>query len=87
MPLLIGAGRVREEGSGRVVAATWKRRSAKYLDEREPNERERLLTEAGRRHLMRVVPGLAVNLTPHEIATVSELFGRAIQRAKQRGGR
>jgi hypothetical protein len=87
MPLLIGAGRVREEGRGRVVAATWKRRSDKFLEEREPDQQERLLAEAGRRHLMRVVPGIAVNLTQHEIATIAELFGRAIRRAKQRGGR
>jgi hypothetical protein len=85
MPLLRG-NRARLEGSGRIVAGTWKRGSEKFLDEREPDERGRLLTEAGRAHLLRVVPGIAVNLSPNEIATVAELFGRAIRRAKQRGG-
>jgi hypothetical protein len=83
MPLLIGAGRVREEGSGRTVTATWRKRPDGFLGELSERQQDRLRAEDGQRHLIRVLPGLAASMTAHEMTVVSRIFGNAIHRNRE----
>ena len=80
MPLLTG-NRVRQEGAGHIVEATWERRCNGFTHELPHHQRQKLLTAAGRRQLDRF-PGLAANLTPAELATVARIFGAAIERSR-----
>ena len=80
MPLLTG-NRVRQEGAGHVIEATWERRREGFTHELPHHQRQKLLIAAGRRQLDRF-PGLAANLTPAELATVSRIFGHAIERSR-----
>ena len=83
MPLLIGAGRVREEGSGRRVATVWRKRPTGFTHELEQYQQDRLFAEAGRRHFERALPGLAASLTARELDTISKILGDAIERGRK----
>jgi hypothetical protein len=83
MPLLIGAGRVREEGSGRRVASVWRKRPEGFTHELEQYQQDRLFAEAGRRYFVRALPGLAVSLTARELDTISKILGDAIERQRK----
>jgi hypothetical protein len=83
MPLLIGADRVRLEGHGRTVAATWRKRPQGFDHELEQYQRDRLFAEAGRRHFVRALPGLAASLTPRELDKISQILGDAIERGRK----
>jgi hypothetical protein len=83
MPLLVGADRVRLEGHGRTVAATWRRRPEGFLDELSEHQQDRIRDEAGRHLLARLCPGVASNLTAHEITVVSRIFGKGIERGRK----
>jgi hypothetical protein len=82
MPLLTGAGRVREEGAGRVVAATWRKRPDGFLDELSPHQQDKIVAETGRRALMRF-PGLVAPLNPRELAKISRILGEALERQRK----
>jgi hypothetical protein len=81
MPLLLG-NRVRLEGAGHITEQTWQKRREAFPHELPTYQRQKLFAAAGKRELMRL-PGLAANLTAHEITVVSRIFGKGIERGRK----